>query len=239
MINKAVYAELRDILDTRLASLALVDIKLALKALEDDNYVNRLYDEYDYLTYDLFRYYQRHNLKKQLLTAFPSKLIELINVELDLLINKHIQANETNIVSLDINTYPYKLSDKITDKLKNALIISLINPAVEINFFYKRPIDLTLAIADTRYDTMFMYYGNEWLDYHVAMQDGYATNTKLYIPSLLVKPIVVKKENDIKQLFQSFNSVYKPYIDVTTIPTNFFHIRDIYKEAFVKRYVKK
>jgi len=237
MINQAIYVELRDLLDTRLASMAIVDKKLALKAVEDDEYINRLYDEYDYLTYDLFRYYQQQNLRKQLLTAFPSKLIELVSIELDLLLNKKIQANETAIITLDVNTYPYKLSDDVKTKLANALLISIMSSSVDINFIYKNPANITLSNVDSRYDVMVMYYGSEWLDYQVSMSTGYATNTKLYIPHLLLIPLQVKKEKDLEKIFQSYNSLYKSFIDVTSIPTSFFHIRDIYIEAFIKRYV--
>ena len=239
MLKKAVYAELRDIVDTRLSTIAILDKELAIQAVQDDNYINRIYDEYKYLTHDLFKYYQQQNLEQQLTEAFASKLIELISVELDLLLSKTVQANETSIVDLDINTYPYKLTDEVKNRLAQALIISLISDDVQINFIYKEPTELTLSYVDSKYTTMFMYNGADWLEYHIALLDGQAVDTKLYIPGLLPTPIKVTKEKDLEAIFQSYNELYKPYISVTTIPVDFFHIRTLYLKAFIDKYTAK
>lgn len=235
MLKKTIYAELRDILDTRLTTISLLDKELAKKAVTDEVYINRIYEEYDYLGYDILKYYRNLNLEQQLTESFASKVLELISVELNLLLSKLVQADDDTLLTLEINTYPYELSEITKNKLANAISLSILNEYTDIQFIYIKPTELTLTYVDNKYEVMFMYDGLEWLEYHISLLDGQAVDTKLYIPSMLMKPIEVKKEKDLEAILQSLDELYKPYINVTNIPVEFFHIRSMYIKAFLDK----
>jgi len=235
MLNSTLYIELRDVLDTRLTTIALLDKKLAIRAVRDDNYINRVYEEYDYLSNDILAYFKHVDLSTKLTESFASNVLEVASVEINMLLSKLIETNDSGVVTLEVNTYPYTLSDHMKNQLANAIFISVLSDFVNIEFIYLKPTELTLSYADNKYNVMIMYDGMEWLEYHIGLSDGQANETKLYIPAMLMKPLSVKKEKDIETMLQSVNELYKPYIDVTSIPVQHFHIRKVYIEAFINK----
>ena len=233
-IDKGILIDLDTILDTRLATITLLDKELTLDLLKDNYFNKRLYDEFSYIdNYSFKNIYKNRNLSF-LNKAYITKITELLSIEIDLISSKKIQSGMSNIVNIDINVYPYKLNDKLSKYITNAIYKSLLTDNVYINLVSINNTELTMKLIESKYSVVIKYDGLEWLDYLLTIKKDNAPSSKLYVPALLQEPIQFNSVKALENLLNSISELYKPYIDITFISVEFFNHKNIITEKIKK-----
>ena len=225
-IDKGIYLDLDSLLDTRFSLLTNINKNFIDLYFKQDTtyYDERLMNEFSYINYKLFnRLYSRRN-KAVLKHAYITNIVNILVAELDLLIGKKLDSGVNPRTKITLNIYPYKITDEEAIKIKNNLYKYIQSEFADIELINIKPSDLTLNYVDLNYNVMFMYSGIEWLDYQLTYNKTSASDTKLYVPMLLFKPLVFKTAKDLEKTINNRDSLLKLYIDITTIDIEHFNI---------------
>ena len=73
-----IFVDIDSIMDTRLTVLHSIDEDIASKQIKSGAYFTRLKDEFDYITYDMFKYIYKNRNKQHLRLATPTPMLDLI-----------------------------------------------------------------------------------------------------------------------------------------------------------------
>lgn len=236
---KGMYVELDALFDTRLSIINLLNKNLSLELLGNENYTLRYFDEFDYISNNVFNNYYKNRNKTVLQNSYITKLIELVVFELDVILSKKIDINDNTPVKLDVNVYPYELTDDEKEKIKEALLIYNIVPEVEIQIINISTEDLTLNQIGSNYSMAMMYDVTSWLEYQLAVSlNSSAIDTVIYGSALLKEALVFKDTKALENLFKMQEELYKPYIHYTAISTLYYCTREIMNEKIKENYSK-
>lgn len=234
-LNRGIYLDLDTLFDTRYGLIKQIDKTILIDMIKDESYFFRIYDEFKYINNVLFNFLYLRRDKTTLQQSPVTKVIEAIAAELMLLDDKKLQSGEMKITIVDINVYPYTLNEVEEKRIRNILNLLLLNNNIDIRFINIDPKDLTLGHVNERYTTMFIYDGLKWLDYHMAIKDGVATSTKLFIPSLFTYPVLLKNKKEIEDMLNAYSEVLKLFIDTTFLSSDMFSARSQYKEKLLNQ----
>jgi len=234
-----IYVDLDSIFDTRISVLSFLDKNVALEMLDSKYYDIRLYDEFSYINNKLFyRFYNKRN-NNVLNYSYITEIIDMVAVEASILVGNRIESGVGGDIKVIINKHPYKISEEDEKRIINAVNFYIDSDRVNIEIIDKSKYDITLSYVDNTFSTMFMYDGNDWLEYQMANIPTSASLTKLYVPALIKNPTIFSKKEDLETVFESRDKVYEPFINMTTLPTKLFNIKNNFKTVLKDRLHKR
>lgn len=164
-----VLVSLDALLDTRLATVSRLDQQAACRLLQHPDYYTRQIDDFASLCgIDRERfaaaYAQRdvETLKRSLITHIPFMLHELM---------RHLELSEDDTpfetaLGLDVNVWPYELSEAESDALTLAVMVRAGHQTIP-RVVRIAPEALTPARIKSEYSGMILYDLREWLQHHV------------------------------------------------------------------------
>lgn len=162
--TETIYVELDALLDTRLATIARLDKSVA-ESIVENGYHSRNADWFDGIDMNEFqRLYKERNadiLPYALLTNMMGVLNQLIK---DLL-KQAIARPYFDGVKLEVNTFPYRLTDE-EESLLGRAVASYMPAGITVELVYLTLEDLTPAYCKDRYAVMVMYEYDPWMSLH-------------------------------------------------------------------------
>ena len=230
-LDKGVYIDLDTIFDTRLTVLKAISPEVYNLMLKTDYYDLRLFDEFDFINNKVFNTFYKQRDNEILKRSFITKAVELLALELDILVSKKVEAGVTSPTFIDLNIYPYTLTEVDKKRLINAIGIYCLFDEVKVNFVNISPFDLSMSYISGRYGVMIMYHGSKWLDYQMSIKKLSCSDIKLYVPALLDKPVIFKKKEDLENVFNSRDTILNPFINITSLPMGYFNVKEIFRKV--------
>jgi len=190
-----IYIDLDSILDTRLGTLLKLNEEAATKALEG-NYLTRDRDEFNNVNLEEYKLaYSNRDFE----TLTNSKITNIFKFLIPKLIiprlNKTNPALYTEGLSLEVNTYPYRLSSGLCEEIAKAISVWL-EGIVPVNMVYLDIPSRTPLLCKNSYIAIISYEHEGWLNYHYncnewsSMEEMAARvtrlpNTPYYTPGIL------------------------------------------------------
>ena len=221
-------------MDLRYGLLSNIDKKLLYRIIDNDNYFDRMYDEFDYVNHSLFNSLYKNLNRKDLIKSKPTKILELIASEFLLMESKLLEANEMPILPLTVNTYPFTLSDKEAKIMSKGIKSWCLNDRIEIAFISLPPTSITFSFIADNFSIVIMYDYSKWIDYQLASRTGNAVATTLYVPAIMGLPIKVKKIQELETMFNAYSELFGAYIKMIHVPVETYCVRSNYKEKYLE-----
>lgn len=201
-----VYVALNCLLDTRLATLLLISEDFALEVMQSKTYYTRQQDIFETpilgkLGKTLFKEVMENKKEEIIENSVRTKMFVFIQ---ELCSNYLVQAIKTPFqteVSLDINTYPYLLTDEAAQELLK-VCVSLLGVDFNINIINVAPKDLTIKLCREKYKSMILYEYLDWLDIHqLELKKKPFKDTGLYVPKLIFgEPVKPEHQQELDDL---------------------------------------
>lgn len=168
-MHQRILVELDALLDTRIATISRIHPESAVALLHDPRYYERVIDDFEPLvgiTKEAFRqaYAQRdvEILEQSRLTELPLMLNEIIK--------RMEQESDTTpfveSVTVDVNIWPYELSDEERDEIAVAMMAHVGNQTL-VNTVRLPPEQLTPPYIKQRYSGMILYNFRDWMQPHM------------------------------------------------------------------------
>jgi len=188
MSNQTFYTDLDTLLDTRIGTVAKLGDGYVDEILGND-YNNRKHDDLSTLSTTLksdeyiaaFKDRDVETLKFSYMSnmiTFIKNVIDRVNVE-------SIDNPTADLVHLDVNLYPYKLSVAEKDILLLALA-ARIGTHVSIKCIYIPTLHMTTASITARWKILWMYNFDEWMNvHHELLIKEPMPSVELYVPKIL------------------------------------------------------
>lgn len=188
--DEGLYIELDSVLDTRLGTISKVSLALAEGLLRSTQYFERDQDIFDGVpVMEYARLWKERNvetLKRSVLTNLISQHVRHV---LEQLKYQAMTQPKHDSIRVDINIYPYRLSQEVEAELVRVIEYHLNGGAVpsaeerslvRVEIIDRRPEAMTPSFCKERYGAMWMYDPGPWLG-----SQNEAFNT-LRIPEVLV-----------------------------------------------------
>lgn len=228
--HKRLLVSLDSFLDTRLGTIAKYDLDAMNKLLFSGKYHTRDCDEFEVIDKDLYRaLYKDRNvetLKKSVLTNMFSMLKQVLNtLELD--------GKRTPIpskVSIDVNYYPYKLSENELKVMAASIANHLNDDSIDVRMITASPEEMTVEFCKSRYNVMVMYDYEEWLNLiGKQFDDMVMPEVYLFVPSIFVqdRPSDEKIKEITKESMhpmEALEFLAKPLVNLQLVDVKYFSI---------------
>lgn len=224
---RGVYIDLDSILDTRFGVLYELDKDIIPTVMNDNYYYERLIDEFDYLTHNIFKLLYLHRDVDVIKHTYITYITDTLMTDLSL-IKSNIKSNVLSIVNLTINIYPYDLSEDTVNAIVTELSDVLPIKGLYIDYINKDPDEISLDTFSSNYISLYMYNGLKWLTDKINSEDIIKNNiphVRLNAPALLQKPIVFKDDKDYIDMYEKIINDTKHYIDLNLMPVKNFSLR--------------
>lgn len=235
--------ELDALLDTRLGTLALIDSQLAKSFLTDD-YANRISDEFHKLNPALdIDLYRRAYADRDLDTLYMSSPTDL-SLFLNPLINTLLRNAETGSptvgkVDIEVNYYPYELTEELKAEFAQCITASLCLDQQVTMVYHPTAMMTTDYILGNKWTVLVMYNLSDW---HNAVF-GKMTTPPTPIPTTVVlAPYLVNSVDEVvKELqnepptkqrvtpFDAYRIMLADYIGIKFMPTADFSLLGLTK----------
>ena len=220
-MNKNIYTDIDTIFDTRIALAYLLDSKNITEFIKSGSYKNRVKDNYNNISYDIFQALYKVRNKKILEFALFSNILANIREQYGISVTDITTVELNSNVILYLNTYPYDLTVEEQDNISNILITLL--PNIKIKILNIKYSEIEPEWIKKNVSCMFMYDGIEWLESKVA--DTTLITTPL-IDIMLVVPLLSNSELSSKKINSELvNNLYKltsSLIELVVLPANNF-----------------
>jgi len=220
-MNKNIYTDIDTIFDTRIALAYLLDSKNITEFIKSGSYKNRVKDNYNNISYDIFQALYKVRNKKILEFALFSNILANIREQYGISVTDITTVELNSNVILYLNTYPYDLTVEEQDNISSILIALL--PNIKIKILNIKYSEIEPEWIKKNVSCMFMYDGIEWLESKVA--DTTLITTPL-IDIMLVVPLLSNSELSSKKINSELvNNLYKltsSLIELVVLPANNF-----------------
>jgi len=221
-VYKNIYIDLDAYLDTRLGMLYHIDKKLFDYYTKDeegiDKYFNRLIDEFEYIDSKTFnKIYKKRDksvLKFSRITYAHANLALTIG---DVLYKRSAGDKYMKPLEIDVNIYPYNLTDDEKDLIKAGILSKIGNrSSVIVNIINVKNEYLDTETVSNRYGVVVKYDFWEWLKLRGLLGDmrSNAPSTLLVAPALLDRPLIMKEPNDYIRYFDDIKKTLQYYINL-------------------------
>lgn len=217
-----IYTDLDSLLDTRHPIIYSLSEDIAVNILSNGYYNNRIKDNFENISRDIFISLYRNRNKSILNMSTLTKVIEFIKY--NFMSDLNIVDNEDRDYILYINTYPYILTDAekeafryyFSDILEHKVNVEMINDSYE---------SLDLEWIKNNVTTIIRYDAMEWIEYNVSKSNLFVNpllKTVIYGPKLFTGNIKSSEIEDkhFKDMVVTLSSFinYQP-IDVDIFNT--------------------
>jgi len=228
-LGTKLYVDIISLLDLRLSVIKnlfpIVYKRILNKPL---GYLGRISDSIDILPRYFFKEIYNDvltlKIKELLQQSKLTDILTLINSEISILELKKVSEISNNSLDIVINTYPFNFTEEEIKKLTVILRTLFIVNNIDIVIINRDPKTITLKEAEI-YNTIIMYDGLDWLTYILNIDKYNIPQVKLYIPALLTNgEIPIKKVEDLEEYFNNITSFFKPVIDISFVPVEYFSI---------------
>lgn len=227
--KNGLYFDLDVLYDTRLATLELIDPRLAKRVLSE-NYFKRTHDSFPFISRDDFRsVYNIRNealLEKATVTKMPVILDNFIKEAV-------VRVNETPYkgdINVFLNTYPYNLDRNKAIALLDPLSKMTGNFA-KVHALNMSPEQLTLKFCRDNFSLMVMYDFEDWLEIHTkndAFRNTPIPDIPLFVPELFLTSQPPSME-DLKSItretghpFRALERYARSVIDIGMIDISYY-----------------
>ncbi|QKE54460.1 hypothetical protein ACSA002_1460 [Salmonella phage vB_SalM_SA002] len=162
-------------------------------------------------------------LKLSMMTQLPKYLMTLI-ARLTSTQGMPLLSQQFKI---DINYYPYELSEQVLTAIQVAME-TYTNGAAEINMVYYAPEDLTVTMVKSCYDIVFLYDFNEWLMQHTKeFEKAQIPEVRMVAPKLYLKDVpsqLLEKVNHEEYVWEQMSMVFMGLVGVVFMDANLYSI---------------
>lgn len=228
--NNDVYINLDSILDTRLATLFKLDKKLAIDILTNneagEKYFTRHTDRFGNLSPEVFnRFYQKRD-NNTILEPIPTMIMPILHSY----VGSIIENEAGKIVVIHLNTYPYDLNKKDTDKIVRA-IMAIFNNLVDVEIINKPESEITVKFIHENIGLMVMYNGLKWVEFNMSNRNLLSLNlpdVTMLVPKLFNNNIFAK--SSIDDVFKDYEKTVQPFIQLLFLSPRVFSVKKNKKE---------
>jgi len=194
--NGDIYVDLDSLFDTRYPVLYGLNPNIANRISNNDYYNMRSLDQFENISYNVFKSFYRNRNKNILKLALPTNIFNLVGEYI-------VESNTTGIIrskttptTLFINIYPYNLNTQEIEMLK--LILREKIPVLFTLKIISIPNrELTPDWLEQNVSTIIKYDTMEWIELHMALN---TLIRKPIINTTFVAPALIKSNVDINKL---------------------------------------
>lgn len=221
-----ILVELDALLDTRLATLASIDIELADEIGSSVEYYTRYSDvmsQVDGRVDD--KVFADRYLKRNvdiLQNALMTDVVHLIAMGLESMMDKVHRGILPKDVRVHINYYPYKL-DKHVRELMEAAVLNHIPYEVAVEMVHIDLYNLTPNTVRAKYKEMYVYDIEPWLEIHKNnVLEKPMTEVQIVLPKLSTSGNDPKADSFDMEPFMARELLFKPYLSLNYIDLGYF-----------------
>lgn len=200
-MSKAIYVELDALLDTRIATIAILDPEMAKDAIMSPKYHNRQRDKFsevcgidDELYQKAYNERSSETLKHATLSHFSIIMMNIV---------RELEKQADNIPNpesfhVDLNVWPYELADqeRIHIELAVQRFCGIQTTIRSINVPYS---ELTPKIIKDNYPIVMMYNFNDWLSIHPSVFGQYKIpQNTFYVPRIHYNEPIPEDDRDVQ-----------------------------------------
>lgn len=169
MSGDALLVDIAMLMDFRLGAAGLISAQFAFDLSDSSSYYHRSSDELFSLKWGklskttldgVTKKYLQEILQVSPMTAYVGFLREMLILQSQLAIASPIQP----ISRLDINTYPYRLTNEDSQSLAQAISYHLYPHRLDISVMYIEPKALNGTAVSNRYMAMAVYNPVQWIE---------------------------------------------------------------------------
>lgn len=202
MITRVIYTDLDTLYDTKITLLNMIDPRLVRE------YLSREYDILDhtlYLSNKAFDRIYRDRDKRVLIGSKNSSVVDLLRrIVSDIDTKNKTTTVIPSVMTLVINTYPYKLDNEEKSIMKEFMSRYILH-LNEIDIIYEEIIDSELM---NKINIMVKRDGLKWfMDNRLSNPEFKLPNLKLIVPDDMVMSGLTKMDVDVDKL--------KEYLETT------------------------
>lgn len=202
MITRVIYTDLDTLYDTKITLLNMIDPRLVRE------YLSREYNILDhtlYLSNKAFDRIYRDRDKRVLIGSKNSSVVDLLRrIVSDIDTKNKTTTVIPSVMTLVINTYPYKLDDEEKSIMKEFMSRYILH-LNEIDIIYEEIIDSELM---NKINIMVKRDGLKWfMDNRLSNPEFKLPNLKLIVPDDMVMSGLTKMDVDVDKL--------KEYLETT------------------------
>lgn len=225
-----VYVELDCLMDTRLATLSMIDKQKTADLILDGYHVRRS-DEFTGFDREEFnRRYRERNLETLAQSTVTGCVALLNKVGLDIA-RDLTESPVHDDLHLYINTYPYILDSEELDDLEESLRV-WINAPYEFHFLYLDPKDVTVRYVNDKFTILVMYDFSSWLEVHLKeFQYCFLHDVTLFAPRINLgqtpstedlAELTKRGMEGVKDEFDLYERIAQVYINLMLIDVTYF-----------------
>ncbi len=199
---QGIYVELDVLLDTRLSTLFLVHESLVGKVL-DTGYHSRwedsFIDAHPALTKDQFKKLYESRDNEVLHNASFTKALHVLRDAVKKLQHQRMETPYSTAIRIEVNTYPYVLSNEEEAALARVLIHYTAGVS-DLEFIRKSDEELTPQYCERNYSLMMRYHWGEWLDHHAktgALKRTPLTHVVILVPQLFFAKLPTQEQEKL------------------------------------------
>lgn len=238
------YFDLDCLYDTRLATLELIDPRLAKLAIAK-GYYTRVQDAFPYVDKKTFReLYKTRDTKVLDIAARTSALDVLGNFVKDSVV-KITQTPFQNEINVYLNVYPYEIDRQTAQAMLEPMLV-LTARAANIHILNIPPEKLTLQFCRDNFSLMMMYDFEDWLEIYAKngeFQKIVLSDITLFVPELYLTDNVPSVE-EIKAItregahpFRAVEQMARNLIDLNMIDITYFCAK--FEKGFIEQIIKE
>lgn len=227
-IPSGIYADIDTLFDTRLATLAMIHQGVALNALRNGYHIREI-DEFDNVNHATFKELYDTRDADVLYNSPVTKIPEMIRDAVKGMFKQTLETPFSTKITLDINFYPYVVTDKAATALINTFK-EMTTGVADIRAVWIPPTELSAKYCAERYSLMIKYHYAEWID-HLAKTDELKKNpltiVTLYSPRLYfvrqpTKQERIKLKMQNQDLFLNTEKMFSPLINLKLLTIDYF-----------------
>jgi hypothetical protein len=227
-IPSGIYADIDTLFDTRLATLALIHENVALEALRSGYHI-RDFDEFPNVNHADFKELYATRDPEVLFNSPVTKIPDMIRDAIKGMFKQTLETPFATKITLDINFYPYVVTEQVAASLINTFKEMTIGVA-DIRAVWIPPEKLSAKYCAEKYSLMIKYDYSEWID-HLAKTDELKRNpltiVTLYCPRLYfvkrpTKQLEIKLRMQNQDLFLNTEKMFSPLINLKLLTIDYF-----------------
>lgn len=175
--------------DTRIGTVAQIDLKKSAELLKDENYADRLWDLFPGVDPKVYSEVYAKRNRATLKLSQTTGVISILRNFVKMCAETALKNPKSLTPEIHVNFYPYDLTES-EQKLILAGVQQVIPLQPEVKAVNYSLEDLNPYFCKSKYHTMVMYHGSEWLEIHTAnglLQKCPIPNVTLFTPVILNK----------------------------------------------------
>lgn len=230
--SRRIMIELDTLLDTRLGVMAQSEtLRAWIEPLLEKGYRKRQSDHFSLLLPEfpqaVYEQAYRERNEATLRVARPTRMVGALTEITDSLEKKSIGTPFDGDVIIDVNIYPYVLSDPVRAMLRDIVGVNVSISTVVHTVNYA-PADVTPKFLDEHYAALVIYDIDQWMQLHVtALMEQKIPTVTLMTPARYIREIPTDEDCTVDERgavnpFALFEESVAELISVSFLDTEYF-----------------